>query len=132
MKTFAAAPGEPIIPVPLTVTIPTLLMIETAFTALPAPVSPEETRVPSRVGLEEFLIRTGIFLCAAGCIALGCIIFAPKYDSSRASPKETVRRTLASLTILISGHQPINVRPYPYLIGVESCSENTGGIVGPS
>src|SRR6266699_5174074 len=75
--------------------------METAFTTLP-PLSGsrEETRVPLIVGLEKFRIRTGIFLWAAGCIALGCIILAPKYDSSRASPKETAGRSLAFLTIL--------------------------------
>src|SRR5437879_13873928 len=99
MKTFAAAPGEPIIPVPLTVTIPTLRIMETAFTTLPPlSVSPEEIMVPSRDGLEEFRIRTATLFSATSCVALGLVIIAQSYDSTRYSKQDIAGERLDSLS----------------------------------
>src|SRR5207245_10341523 len=65
-------------------------------------VSFAETSVPSRVGLKEFLIRTGIFFWAAGWRARGC-------NRDERAIKEDSYSSLSPPRPLVASHSYSNI-----------------------
>ena len=78
-------PAIPVMPLPCmrrsaTSSIEEIPLIRNRSDVFPLPIN-----VPSKPGLNVFLIRMGIFLSSAGCIVGGWMTFAPKWDISIAS-----------------------------------------------